>query len=835
MGFSLSSTIDFLRRAGKPIAFFWIALFRYRTYQTILLPRGDAIESYKGFIATAFDPQLIVRPKTGRLMPGWYLISYNALSQIEDCLFVPKIYPLSAAEALPRIRAVPTLFGRKKDSVAHLQAQPESRTAPEGGALPLKAHFPGRVSHLVYYDQDPRGFRFDPFDLGFPRTRVANRGWFNLDEFELSRLGLFPLIFFCLRHLLLNKSAPGFIHHVKTAVSLYRHRGKDTALRWMTHRTYRSIQPSISLSAWLDFFYSSNRHSTKYEEPLERQPIFSIVLTERCFKPANYLQALKAISEQSYAGWRLYICDHGISPPKFKTALHNRNIKRVRSLEESKDEIIKSDYVCVLDQSCRLDPDALKKFARAINRHSPDILYADEVFRRGRSGRVFRLNLRPAFDFDHYLSNAFTGLPTVVKSSIVATAVQPWAYQTAGEVSEALVLEALKTSKKVLHIPDILASRWIEPETPTVTRLPAIEIQSIIRRLGFPDAQVISAANQQVRRVRFYSASEKKTAIVIPTKNNGRLLRQAIESIQTTVEKDIYDLVIVDHESDEAETRAYLASLDGIATILDFKGSFNFSKINNFAVKRFKQCYENILFLNNDIEATSAGWLESMRDKISRPDVGIVGAILLYPTEIARLRLGIDQKESSKKAGLGDTQRIQHAGVILGIGLAEHHMKHERFKDAYNDAITIEDNLPSLVTRSFSAVTGACLLIKSQLFSDLGGFDESLKVGFGDVDLCLRAGNLGFKVICDGEAVLTHHESATRDSLGDLDPHLDDSAEFESRYGLDIKLADPFHHPLLVQNNFRYRPIRSPVRVSDPVYRITYNPIYLGQTARGPD
>ena len=78
-------------------------------------------------------------------------------------------------------------------------------------------------------------------------------------------------------------------------------------------------------------------------------------------------------------------------------------------------------------------------------------------------------------------------------------------------------------------------------------------------------------------------------------------------------------------------------------------------------------------------------------------------------------------------------------------------------------------------------------------------------------------------------------ESATRDSLGDLDPHLDDSAEFESRYGLDIKLADPFHHPLLVQNNFRYRPIRSPVRISDPVYRIAYNPIYLGQTVPAAD
>ena len=106
----------------------------------------------------------------------------------------------------------------------------------------------------------------------------------------------------------------------------------------------------------------------------------------------------------------------------------------------------------------------------------------------------------------------------------------------------------------------------------------------------------------------------------------------------------------------------------------------------------------------------------------------------------------------------------------------------------------------------------------------MGGFDESLAVAFGDVDLCLKVGNLGYKVLCDGEAVLIHHESVTRGRGDDLDPHLNDSAEFEKRYGRDIKLGDPFYHPLLVQNNFRYRPIRSPLVAADPVYRIVDNP-----------
>ncbi|MGA0343430.1 MAG: hypothetical protein ACO3NU_04310, partial [Arenicellales bacterium] len=70
-----------------------------------------------------------------------------------------------------------------------------------------------------------------------------------------------------------------------------------------------------------------------------------------------------------------------------------------------------------------------------------------------------------------------------------------------------------------------------------------------------------------------------------------------------------------------------------------------------------------------------------------------------------------------------------------------------------------------------------------------------------------------------------HHESASRGKGEDLDPHLEDSAEFERRYGLDIRLGDPFHHPLLAQNNFRYRPMRSPVRAIDPVYRVVTHPV----------
>jgi GT2 family glycosyltransferase len=121
-------------------------------------------------------------------------------------------------------------------------------------------------------------------------------------------------------------------------------------------------------------------------------------------------------------------------------------------------------------------------------------------------------------------------------------------------------------------------------------------------------------------------------------------------------------------------------------------------------------------------------------------------------------------------------------------------------------------------------VTAACLLTRRDVFEAAGGFDEDLAVGFGDVDLCLRTGNLGYKILCDGEAVLIHHESASRSRGKNRDPHPEDSTEFVSRYQDDIWTGDPFYHPLLASTTWRYRPVRSPVRRLSPVYRIVTDP-----------
>jgi len=810
-----------LKKFGKPIALCLTQLFRSHKYSVVLSPRGDTKPATEGFVSVALDPKLIVRPTNGKFRPGWYLISYHAKTGFPDSLFVPKIYPLDTVEKLPYPRVVPSNFGSQRDSIAQVRFQPDARPPQEKNTINLRAHYSGLTSHLIFYDLSAEGFRFDPFDLDYPLTRIPNLGWFDLEDFQITHLSLRSLLPFCLRKGIFEEKWIQSINRLATLGALWVRKGSRVALRWLTHRTYCRIQPHISLTRWIEFLRSTRPE--EYPPPKSsHKPLITILLkSEHCDSKALY-RSIQCIADQSYPNWELLISVEAAAKlSKLRRLIWNRD-SRIKWLHSTHDNLagkIKGDYVCVVDPAIRFENYALSQYAIAISVHQPDILYSDEAVISANTGRVQNLILRPAFSVDYFLATAFTGLGTLIKTSLMINQIPRYQDKSAYPLSEALILTSIPNIKKALHIPDVLQLRVSSCGTQTQRdqRLDKTEIQKCLAQIGFPQARVTDTKNPDLYAFKFSRPTSEKTAIIIPTKNNLALIRQAVQSIRDTVPQNLYDLVIVDHESTDSDCKTYLNALANEHIVLSYKGEFNFSAINNFAVQNIGDHYESFLFLNNDVEAIRPGWLESMRDKIVRSDVGIVGAVLLYPEEIDRT---LDPE--NKHRGL-----IQHAGVILGIGVAEHYMKDEQFQDAYLESHHPDRGLPPLVTRGFSAVTAACLMTTPSVFNAVGGFDESLAVAFGDVDLCLKAGNLGYKVLCDGEAVLIHHESVTRGRGDDLDPHLNDSAEFEKRYGRDIKLGDPFYHPLLVQNNFRYRPIRSPLVAADPVYRVVDNPGFI--------
>ena len=206
-------------------------------------PAKDLYEMSEGFACIDTDPQLILRPLTGNLQAGWYLLSYQADTQVPDQIFVPKIYPLASAFHELNVRNVND-FSRKE-----IQSHDKNRKIwfrnHEKGATTLQAHTSGRAIHLFYYKFEETGFRLDPFDLDFPRSDVSFTGWFSMKRVRLTRLGRVPLLGYSIFHTLQMERASAW-RRLRIAARFLSSRGHPSCLSWLTHCAYWHIQPPLT-------------------------------------------------------------------------------------------------------------------------------------------------------------------------------------------------------------------------------------------------------------------------------------------------------------------------------------------------------------------------------------------------------------------------------------------------------------------------------------------------------------------------------------------------------------------------------------------------------------
>jgi len=265
-------------------------------------------------------------------------------------------------------------------------------------------------------------------------------------------------------------------------------------------------------------------------------------------------------------------------------------------------------------------------------------------------------------------------------------------------------------------------------------------------------------------------------SVIVPTRNRVDLLRTCLAGIAATDYPDI-EVIVVDNDSDDPATIAFLAALDPERyRVLRHPGPFNYSAINNRAVAQARGTL--LCLLNNDIEVTEPRWLATMATQALRSDVGAVGAQLLYPDG-----------------------RIQHAGVVVGVGNAAGHA--HRFIRPDQAGYFHRHALPQFT----SAVTGACLVVAKDRFLAAGGLDEAnFAVAFNDVDLCLRLNRHGWQSLYEPRARLVHHESVSRGF--DQDPV--GAARFAGELAMLKRLwktdeiVDPYHHPQLSRASERF-------------------------------
>ncbi len=511
------------------------------------------------------------------------------------------------------------------------------------------------------------------------------------------------------------------------------------------------------------------------------------------------VEALESVRAQFCDAWELVCVDDGSNAPHVADILagYAARERRIRVLRSAENVGIarainfglraaRYGYVAFMDHDDRLEPDAAWQLIRAARQTDADLLYSDEAQTAENIDAITEMRLRPAFSHDYYLSHPYF-VHLVCARTDVARRIGGWDEAMAISADVDFVLRMIEAANVVTHVPAVLY-RWRTHASSTghakqdaVMLATTGALQRHLDRLG-TGAQVQPGVWFNQFRVDWPDVPGR-VLIVIPTKNKSDLLRTAVDSIERTCRPDDYRLVVIDHESDEPETKAYLERLAVRHTVMPYSGVFNFSAMNNAAVALHGADAAFVLFLNNDVEATQDGWLDRMRRLAARSDVGAVGALLMY----------VDRN-------------VQHAGVVLGFNeSADHALKFQSvFLDANGGPDTqglqarrnLGYNCALTSVRDYMAVTAACMMLRRSVFDQVGGFDEDFGIGFNDTDLCLRVGEAGYRILYDGATILYHYESATRSQTKQVF-HPEDTQLMIERWGKTLTSGDRFYNPNL--------------------------------------
>ena len=484
---------------------------------------------------------------------------------------------------------------------------------------------------------------------------------------------------------------------------------------------------------------------------LDCRPLMSILVpvTER---EGRWLeQALDSVMAQAYPDWELLCACRNATDEGAKALLsrYKRLDERivvkylgqgtsVAALSNAALSMATGAFACVLGQFDELSPDALLEVVKLLQEYSEaDMLYSDEdaLDAEGtRSGPSFK----PGWSPDLLLSTEYVGRLSVYRSSLLE---ELGGFEEGFEGAEDhdLALRASERAGEIVHLPKILYHRRVHGGFATNGKKGGLQDKTREVLAGALARRSIEGSVEDgflpgTFRIRPKIKGEPKVSIVIPTRDNVSLLKNCVESIERLTEYRNYEILIVDNDSKVPATLQYLASTPH--RVVPFREEFDYSRINNFAVSRAEGEY--VLLLNDDTEVIDGGWLEAMLEHAQRPEVGAVGAKLLYPDG-----------------------RVQHAGVMtgvggLGFGIARHSYQFYRSEDP--------GHIGTLATTTnYSAVTAACMLLPKAVYEEVGGFDEeNLRVSFNDVDLCLRIRERGYLIVYTPHARLYHHESASR-------------------------------------------------------------------------
>ena len=496
---------------------------------------------------------------------------------------------------------------------------------------------------------------------------------------------------------------------------------------------------------WVDLNNDKRNQILESIKSLPEHPSFTIFLPVDNANPSLLFRTIQSIRAQLYPNWSLFITNNTLFDPDFSTKIDSLRDSRIKLMVLNDDVSncdVPTDWIVELSPDTQLHEAALFVTAvSSIENPKTKIMYCDHDHLNVQ-GEYCDPHMKPRWNPDLFAAINYMTPFVICEKELWET------NRDKEDTQHDFLLKATKTisDNAILHMPYVLTSVYISDDRSHLSPV----VRKVEHSLPIPEPLV---------------------SILIPTRDQGKLLGKCLQSLYDKTDYQNFEVVLIDHESSEKSALKIIETYREKENfrLIEFSGSFNFSAMMNQAASLAKG--QILVLLNNDTEVLESAWLRELASQVSRPDVGIVGALLLF----------------------GDGS-IQHAGVHPGVGgLMGHGHKH-----LSADSTGYFNRLKAV--HEVSAVTGACLAIKKSFWDDLGGLDEqNLTVAYNDIDLCLKARQKGFRIIFTPFAKLMHHESVSRGS--DDDPAVNERLNQEinvmlDRWG-DLLEFDPAYSPNL--------------------------------------
>lgn len=533
---------------------------------------------------------------------------------------------------------------------------------------------------------------------------------------------------------------------------------------------------------WLEH----NPQTTTTYKRLAYKPLISFLIPVYNVKPQYLRECLDSVLAQKYKNIEICIVDDASTSRETIDMLKEyEKDERIRIQYRTRNghistatndalEMAKGEYIALMDNDDVIPENAIYEVVAALNKDKTiDMIYTDED-KLDTDGTFCEPNFKPDFSPDTFLSSNYLSHLGVLRRSIVKK-IGGFRKGYEGAQDYDLYLRFTEKTDNIHHIPKILY-HWRKIQGSTSMSIKnkdyALEkgkkaLESALKRRGIK-GEVHIARDVPMFYIKYKIINSPKVTIIIPTKDMAKITGKCLKSIYKKTTYNNYEVVVVNNNSTEEKTSRLFEKYKNKYSnfsVIDAPIKFNFSKLNNIAAKKTKSDY--IVLLNNDTEIITHDWLEWMIGYAEQHHVGAVGAKLLYRDKT-----------------------IQHAGVILGLGVASHAFTGQgRNAVVWNGRISVPYN--------YSAVTGACLMVSRKKWNQVGGLNEDLEVAYNDIDFCLELVKKGYYNVFVPMVELYHYESKSRglDLTPEKKKRFDGEQAYMYKKWKNEIANDPFYNP----------------------------------------